>query len=208
MDRGAWWAAVHGVTKSQTWWSDLAEAAAGPGNGGGPWTLRRTPAREGWWIIFVWRRRMMHEEKRKKGFLRRKRMGPHTYLKFPPSVSLECKVGSGKWVKRDHVGTCLTILGLRLHTSTQGTQVQSLVRKLRFPHAARCSQKTREKKRDRVYSKWIWEEQNVSNQWFLSLFTVLSVINQILLDNSEFIFSIRPHLLFLFVWKTSMKKGY
>ena len=23
MDRGAWWAAVHGVTKSRTWWSDF-----------------------------------------------------------------------------------------------------------------------------------------------------------------------------------------
>ena len=26
MDRGAWWATVHGVTKSQTGWSDSAQA--------------------------------------------------------------------------------------------------------------------------------------------------------------------------------------
>ena len=30
MDGGAWWAAVHGVAKSQTRLSDLAAAAAGP----------------------------------------------------------------------------------------------------------------------------------------------------------------------------------
>ena len=50
----------------------------------------------------------------------REEEGPQTHLKFPLRVSLECKVGSGKWLKRDHVGTSLSILGLSLHTSTAG----------------------------------------------------------------------------------------
>ena len=52
MDGGAWWAAVHGVTKSQTQLSDLTfHSCTGEGNGNLLWCSCLENPRDGgaWW---------------------------------------------------------------------------------------------------------------------------------------------------------------